>query len=254
MKPVRILVADDHEVVRRGLRAILETREGWEVTGEAATGREAVEQAKQLKPDVVVLDLVMPEMNGLEATRRILKAVPTAEVLILTMHEPEHLMHEVLTAGARGYLLKSDAGRELVAAVDALSRHVPAFTSRVANALLEAYLKNDGHELGADRRQGRLTPREREIVQLLAEGKTNCRAGYRRQDRRGPPLERHAQAGPAFAERDRSLCRPQQDRPRVVSRLTRAWCLRGSFVGPSCRCTRHQRWWRHRPTTPPLPT
>ena len=173
MKPVRILVADDHEVVRRGLRAILETREGWEVTGEAATGREAVEQAKQLKPDVVVLDLVMPEMNGLEATRRILKAVPTAEVLILTMHEPEHLMREVLTAGARGYLLKSDAGRELVAAVDALSRHVPAFTSRVANALLEAYLKNDGHELGADRRQGRLTPREREIVQLLAEGKTN---------------------------------------------------------------------------------
>ena len=173
MKPVRILVADDHEVVRRGLRAILETREGWEVTGEAATGREAVEQAKQLKPDVVVLDLVMPEMNGLEATRRILKAVPTAEVLILTMHEPEHLMHEVLTAGARGYLLKSDAGRELVAAVDALSRHVPAFTSRVANALLEAYLKDDGHERGADRRQGRLTPREREIVQLLAEGKTN---------------------------------------------------------------------------------
>ena len=173
MKPVRILVADDHEVVRRGLRAILETREGWEVTGEAATGREAVEQAKQLKPDVVVLDLVMPEMNGLEATRRILKAVPTAEVLILTMHEPEHLMREVLTAGARGYLLKSDAGRELVAAVDALSRHVPAFTSRVANALLEAYLKDDGHERGADRRQGRLTPREREIVQLLAEGKTN---------------------------------------------------------------------------------
>jgi len=173
VKPVRILVADDHEVVRRGLRAILETREGWEVTGEAATGREAVEQAKQLKPDVVVLDLVMPEMNGLEATRRILKAVPTAEVLILTMHEPEHLMHEVLTAGARGYLLKSDAGRELVAAVDALTRHVPAFTSRVANALLEAYLKDDGHERGADRRQGRLTPREREIVQLLAEGKTN---------------------------------------------------------------------------------
>jgi len=173
VKPVRILVADDHEVVRRGLRAILETREGWEVTGEAATGREAVEQAKQLKPDVVVLDLVMPEMNGLEATRRILKAVPTAEVLILTMHEPEHLMREVLAAGARGYLLKSDAGRELVAAVDALSRHVPAFTSRVANALLEAYLKDDGHERGADRRQGRLTPREREIVQLLAEGKTN---------------------------------------------------------------------------------
>ena len=172
MKPVRILVADDHEVVRRGLRAILETREGWEVTGEAATGREAVEQAKQLKPDVVVLDLVMPEMNGLEATRRILKAVPTAEVLILTMHEPEHLMREVLAAGARGYLLKSDAGRELVAAVDALSHHVPAFTSRVVNALLEAYLEDDGHEQGAGRRQ-RLTSREREIVQLLAEGKTN---------------------------------------------------------------------------------
>ena len=172
MKSVRILVADDHEIVRHGLRAILKGRLDWEVVGEATTGREAVEQTKKLKPDVVVLDIAMPELNGLEATRQILKAAPATEVLILTMHESDQLVREVLDAGARGYVLKSDAGRELVAAVEALVRHEPCFTSKVANMVLKGYLNGEDRER-EDRGYGRLTSREREIVQLLAEGKSN---------------------------------------------------------------------------------
>src|SRR6266487_6512759 len=136
----RILLADDHEVVRQGLRVLLEAHLGWEVVGEAVNGREAVEKTRQLKPDVVVLDISMPELNGLEATRQILKAAPQTEVLVLTMHESEQVAREVLSAGARGYLLKSDAGRDLVSAVDALSRHRPFFTARVAELVLDGYL------------------------------------------------------------------------------------------------------------------
>lgn len=173
MKRIRILVADDHEVVRRGLRTLLEAQPDWEVAGEAATGREALEMTKQLKPEVVLLDITMPELNGLEATRQILKALPKTEVLILTMHESEQLVREVLTAGARGYVLKSDAGRDLVAAVDCVSRHKPFFTSTVAQMILEGYLKVASQAAQLAAPGARLTPREREIVQLLAEGKCN---------------------------------------------------------------------------------
>jgi DNA-binding NarL/FixJ family response regulator len=172
MKKIRILVADDHELVRRGLRAILEARADWEVVSEAANGREAVEQSRQLKPDVAVLDIAMPELNGLEATRQILRAVPTTEVLILTMHESEQLVREVLNAGARGYVLKSDAGRELVSAVEQMIQHKSTFTSKVANMVLEGYLTGDAGEK-QEQASSRLTSREREIVQLLAEGRGN---------------------------------------------------------------------------------
>src|ERR1043165_10175703 len=110
MKPVRILIADDHEIVRRGLRNLLETQPEWEVAGEAITGREAIEEARRLSPDLVIMDISMPEMNGLEATRQICKIAPDTQVLILSIHENEQLVHEVLEAGARGYILKSDAG------------------------------------------------------------------------------------------------------------------------------------------------
>jgi DNA-binding NarL/FixJ family response regulator len=172
MKKIRILVADDHELVRRGLRAILEARADWEVVSEAANGREAVEQSRQLKPDVAVLDIAMPELNGLEATRQIVRAVPTTEVLILTMHESEQLVREVLNAGARGYVLKSDAGRELVSAVEQMIQHKSTFTSKVANMVLEGYLTGDAGEK-QEQASSRLTSREREIVQLLAEGRGN---------------------------------------------------------------------------------
>jgi DNA-binding NarL/FixJ family response regulator len=169
MKALRILVADDHEVVRRGLCSLLAMQPDWEVCGEARDGREAVEKAQQLKPDVVILDIGMPNLSGLEATRQILGAMPQAKVLILTLHDADQVVTEVLRAGARGFLLKSDAARDLVAAVDALKRGKTYFTSKVAAMVLEGYLKG-GTALPAPSGRDRLTPREREIVQLLAEG------------------------------------------------------------------------------------
>ena len=139
---VRIFLADDHDVVRQGVRAMLEAHFGWQVCGEAANGREAVRLAETLKPDIVVLDLEMPELNGLQATRQIKKVLPGTEVLIYSMHETEQLIREVLAAGARGYVLKADAGRQLVEAVEALSRHKPFFTARASEALLESFLKS----------------------------------------------------------------------------------------------------------------
>ena len=123
--PLRILVVDDHAVVRRGVRSLLESHEGWEVCGEAATGREAVTESLRLRPDVVVMDVSLPELNGLDATRQILKAAPEIEVLVLTMHHSEELVRDVLKAGARGYLLKADADESLIAAVENLQRHEP---------------------------------------------------------------------------------------------------------------------------------
>lgn len=169
----RILIADDHEIVRRGLRALLESQVNWEVVGEAVTGREAVELARQFTPQVAVLDVSMPEMNGLEATRQILKALPQTEVLILTMHESEQVVREVLDSGARGYVLKSDAGRDLISAVEALRQRRPFFSSRVSEMLLQNYRGRQERPLTGEAPRSRLTAREREIVQLLAEGKTN---------------------------------------------------------------------------------
>lgn len=171
--PVRILVADDHHVVRTGLRALIESHAGWQVCAEAANGREAVEKAGQLMPDVVVLDIGMPLLNGVEATRQIRKLSPQTEILILTMHDSELLIREVLEAGAHGYILKDDADRNLIAAVDALRRHEPYLSSRVSQAASKGIpARGEGPETDRASRS-RLTPREREILQLLAEGKSN---------------------------------------------------------------------------------
>jgi DNA-binding NarL/FixJ family response regulator len=170
-KPLRILVADDHDIVRVGLRSLLEAEPGWQVVAEAANGREAVLAAEKTKPDIVVLDITMPEMNGLEATRAILESNPRVEVLILTMHDSEQVVREVVSAGAQGYVLKSDAGRDLVAAIQALRLHRPYFTSRPTQAVLDAYRRaSNGDSRPAD---SPLTGREREVVQLLAEGQSN---------------------------------------------------------------------------------
>ncbi len=169
----RIFVADDHEVVRRGLCALLQAQPDWEVCGEAADGREALEKVQRLKPDVVILDIGMPSLNGLEATRQILKINPQTRILVLTLHDSDQVVREVLNAGARGFLLKSDAARDLVAAVEALRRDKTYFTSKVAAMVLEGFLKNGTPAAAASpANRGRLTPREREIVQLLAEGKS----------------------------------------------------------------------------------
>ena len=169
---LRILLADDHDIVRRGLKDLLEQHVGWQVCAEAANGREAVELALQHRPHVAVIDLSMPELNGLEATRRIRQSLPDTEVLIFTMHESEELIREVLGAGARGYLLKSDAVRQLIPAVESLSQKKPYFAGRVSEVVLDGFLKGGQVTLEGPTAE-RLTSREREVVQLLAEGKSN---------------------------------------------------------------------------------
>ena len=171
MTAFRILIADDHEIVRRGIRALIENHPGWEVCAEASDGRDAVEKARELRPDLVLVDVSMPNLNGLDAARQILEIVPQTRVLILTMHESEQIVREVLEVGARGFLLKSDAARDLVSAIQALQRRTTFFTSSVAEMVLNGFLdrRGDSQKFTKDR----LTPREREVVQLLAEGKSS---------------------------------------------------------------------------------
>jgi DNA-binding NarL/FixJ family response regulator len=169
---LRILVVDDHAVVRRGVRTLLESHEGWEVCGEATNGREAVEQSRQLRPDVVVMDLSLPELNGLDATRQILKDGPGTEVLVLTMHHSEELARDVLLAGARGYIMKSDADENLIAAVDTLRQHKPFLSSTVTGFVLDDFVRR-GDGAHTDPSPVGVTSREREIIQLIAEGRSN---------------------------------------------------------------------------------
>jgi DNA-binding NarL/FixJ family response regulator len=170
MKPLRILIADDHELFRRGVAAELTQVPGWAVAAEATNGRDAVALAASLKPDIVVLDLTMPELNGLEAARQIILADPSARILILTAHESEQLVREVLSAGAKGYVLKSDAGKTLITALQALLEGGSFFTSNVARMVLDGYLRSESREAIPAQT---LSAREREIVQLLAEGNSN---------------------------------------------------------------------------------
>jgi DNA-binding NarL/FixJ family response regulator len=169
---LRLLLADDHDIVRRGMKELLEEQAGWSVCAEAADGRAAVELAVAQRPHVAILDLSMPELNGLEATRRIKEALPETEVLVFSMHESEDLIRDVLAAGARGYLLKSDASRQLVTAVETLARHQPFFSGRVSEVVLGGFLKPGPAPITTGL-GNRLTSREREVVQLLAEGKSN---------------------------------------------------------------------------------
>ena len=171
MPALRILIADDHAVVRKGLRTLLESRPGWEVCAEATDGTRG-EKALKLKPDVAVLDIGMPLLNGVEATRRIHKSSPQTEVLILTMHESDDLVQQVVEAGARGYILKDDADRVLLEAVEALRLHKRYFSTRVSCVVASKELSEGGGDAKKATRS-RLTPREREILQLLAEGKSN---------------------------------------------------------------------------------
>ncbi len=171
MKSARILIADDHGLLRRGLRAALADSPHLIVEAEAEDGRTAVELALKLRPDIAILDVTMPQLNGLDAARAIIAGSPETRVLILTAHESERLVREVLRAGARGYLLKSDAASELIPAIEALLADRPYFTSTVAQVVLEGFLRGDAEENAET--GGLLSPREREIVQLLAEGKSS---------------------------------------------------------------------------------
>jgi DNA-binding NarL/FixJ family response regulator len=172
MGRLRILVADDHEIVRRGLISLVKSHPEWEVCAEAENGRQAVEGADRSKPDIAILDIGMPVLNGLEATRQILRDHPGVKVLILTVTDTDQAVEAVLDAGARGFLLKSDAARDLVAAVEALERNKTFFTARVADMVLSGFLNKTQRPTKKAVVLPSLTPREREVVQLLAEGKS----------------------------------------------------------------------------------
>jgi DNA-binding NarL/FixJ family response regulator len=170
---VRILIADDHDIFRRGLRELLTSHSGWEVVGEARTGREAVALVEELKPEIVIMDISMPDLNGLEAVRRIHKAFPKVGILIMTLHFSDQLLTDIVEAGARGYLMKSDADRDLISAVEALTTKRTFFTAAAADLLLNGFSKEHTVPEPQVHLRNRLTSREREIVQLLAEGKSS---------------------------------------------------------------------------------
>lgn len=173
MNKLRILVADDHEIVRHGLAALIRRRSEWEVVAECENGRKAVEKAAELRPDIAILDIGMPVLNGLEATRRILRDNPEIKLLILTITDTDQAVREVLDAGARGFLLKSDAARDLITAVEALQQNRTFFTARVAEMVLAGYRGKTNGSTPVPDLPPSLTSREREVVQLLAEGKSS---------------------------------------------------------------------------------
>jgi DNA-binding NarL/FixJ family response regulator len=177
-KSYRILVADDHSLMRRGIRTLLESQPGWEVSSEATTGSEAVEQMRKSKADLVIMDLTMPQMNGLEATRTIRTESPETEVLVLSMHFADELAREVLRAGALGYILKSEADSELIVAVDHMRRHQPYFSTRLAISMAQNFIApvegdEESGEEGPPREDDALTDRELEVVGHLVRGKSN---------------------------------------------------------------------------------
>ena len=173
MKTLRILIADDHDLLRRGVKTLLESHPGWEICGEASTGREAVAKAEELKPDIVVLDISMPDLNGVEAARRIRKASVDTEILILSMHYSDQLIREIVDAGVRGYIVKSDSDRDLIIAVETLAKHKPYFTPHATEVILGNFNSGGPVKEVPELVSERLTSREREIVQLLAEGKSS---------------------------------------------------------------------------------
>jgi len=172
-RSLRILVADDHELVRRGIRRLLRARRGWRVIGDAVNGREAVEKASKLKPDVAIVDISMPELDGLQATRQIRGATPSTQVVVLTMHESDQMVRLVLDAGALGYVLKSDLAAHLVKAVKEVSAGRLFLTPRVSDIVLKGFLRTRNQPEVREHSQVRPTPREVEIIRLLAEGKAN---------------------------------------------------------------------------------
>ena len=173
MKKLRILIADDHALVRRGARSVLHSRHGWKVVGEAENGREAIRKAIDLKPDVALVDIGMPDLDGIEVARQIRDAAPDTKVLVLTMHESDQMVRRALDAGASGYLLKSDLTDSLRQAVKAVAEGERFLAPKVSEIVLHGFLKTKSQHQQGERAGMRTTPREIEIIRMLAEGKTN---------------------------------------------------------------------------------
>lgn len=171
--PLRILIADDHDVMREGTRAVIERQPGWEVCGIATTGREAVAQAFELQPDIIIMDMTMPDLNGLDAAIQIRRRLPRTEILIFTAHETDQLIREVFEAGAKSFIFKGQAHTYLVEAIQSLAQHKPFFTSKVSEILFADMLHRSDRETNGSQPGQRLSAREREIVQLLSEGGSN---------------------------------------------------------------------------------
>ena len=172
MNSLRILIADDDDLMRRGLKVLLESHHGWTICAEARTGREALEHVTKLKPDIAVLDITMPELNGLEAARRMHKVSPHTEILILSVHYSDEIVRQVIDAGAHGYVIKSDSDRDLAIAVEALANHKPFFTPLATEAMLTGLGGISASEI-PEPRENRLSSREREVLQLLSEGRSS---------------------------------------------------------------------------------
>jgi DNA-binding NarL/FixJ family response regulator len=171
--PLRILIADDHDVMRQGTRSVVEREESWEVCGTASNGREAVSKAAELEPNIVIMDMTMPELNGLDAAIQIKRRLPGTEILMFTAHESDDLIREAFQAGVKSFILKSEAHHFLVEAIESLARHKPFFTAKVSEILFSNMLQRAGGHQEASEPGERLSVREREIVQLIAEGKSN---------------------------------------------------------------------------------
>ena len=175
MGPLKILVADDHDLMRRGLRDILRSRTEWSVCAEAQTGKEAVAKAKSLRPDVAILDISMPELNGIEAAKQIRGVSPKTEMLVLSMHYSDQLVRDIVDAGIRGYMVKSDADKDLLTAVETLASHQPYFTAGAIDVIGHGLFNRRNVE--SNEVKDRLTTREREVVRLIAEGKSSKDVG-----------------------------------------------------------------------------
>jgi DNA-binding NarL/FixJ family response regulator len=168
---LRMLIADDHDLIRRGVKAILESHDGWEVCAEASTGREAVAKARKFKPDIAILDVGMPDLNGLEAAKAIRNALPATEILMVSVHQTDRLIQEIVDSGVRGYVLKSDSERDLVLAVENLANHKSFFAPRVTELILGGFNSSSFSVDAPHVLPERLTPRERQMIKLISEGK-----------------------------------------------------------------------------------
>jgi DNA-binding NarL/FixJ family response regulator len=181
MDQLRVLIADDHDLIRRGVRDLLAARSGWQVVGEACNGTDAVRKAVSLRPDIAILDFSMPELNGPGAAAQIAEKVPETGVVVLTMHDSEQVMREVLQAGARGLVLKSDADRDLLEAVEAVAKKRHFFTTRLSELVLGGYLAGTATKEKEKKKVAQLTERECEVMRLLAVGMSSKEAATRLQ-------------------------------------------------------------------------